>query len=187
MSKSSFFSHQTYENKLEFSPVSSYSRYHYAVLKCRGISELFDLLRYDRAFLVRQSDMERIADLFNDELKSMMTPLEIVIASYGWSAKPQWTYNRLLSNMSITELKINEIMRLECDFSAFEANPKLKLRSDINITGSSRDVLRVMYQNQAMPCREEDARRIEHMPFSESETDCVRLTRFVPNEREWRL
>lgn len=184
---SKFFSSQTHENNLEFTPVDGYSRFHYAVLECRGITHLFDTLRYERAFLVRKMDVDQIVDLVHDELNAITAPLQVVIAAYGWDRKPQWRYDRLLSTMRLSELTISEVVALECDFTAFEAKPKLKLRSDINVIGPVRDILKVMYQNHAMPCREEDAHRIEQMPFCDDKSDCVRLTSFVPNEREWKF
>jgi len=183
-----FYSCQSFENKLEFSKIDGYTHFHYAIVQTRGIDAFFDLLRYERAFLARRRDLDALLESIKTgrPTEATFTNFEFLLAKFSW-AKPNWTYNRLLSTTKLKEVSYPEIFPLGSNFEGIRSKPKLNVRSDITVQGTMAEVLEVMWKNHAMPASENDSNRLEHCVYTLDHPESIELTTFVPFEQEWKL
>lgn len=175
-----------------FTPVEPYRTHNFALLHARGLAHVFDTMRYERAFLVRQTDLRRLVELAQgDGLAHVNARLTLLLGKcdYKGPTKASWTTDRLLSTMELQLAddagKVYEWAGQVCDFAL---KVPLKFRSDVAITGPLSHVLIVMFMNQAMPCDEGDSHQIERAFYGGNPEISVRLTKFVPSEGEqWRI
>jgi len=180
-------------NRPTFSPVDGYRYYNYAMLHSRGYTQVFDTMRYDRAFLARRTDLVAMQEAAKNYVgKCALTPKATLLCRYDWKGKtrPNWTHDKLASNM---ELEIIDdpmaLLDLNADVTAPRPTKTLKIRADLQVTGQLPWVLEVMYENQAMPSQEVDANRIEQAFYREygDQEITVSLTNFRAVEADWIL
>jgi hypothetical protein len=166
---------------------ADYTHFNFALLKCRGTNEVFNTLRYERAFFARSADVNRLRQLMGAAATAILTELELLIAAYSWNNRPHWTYGRLLSTMSLTELKPHELYDLNADFTIAKAAKRLKVRSDITVEGTAPEIMQFMLENRGMPAREEDAHRLEHTIYDPDKPITMTVTLFATFEHDWLL
>jgi hypothetical protein len=104
---------------------------------------------------------------------------------------PTWTYNRLLSDQSLSSVLEHETLRAKnSPLQNFQTPRPLKVRSDLQVTGTVPQIIATMYNNMAMPCEEPDANALE-ATFSDPDRDkqelSIRLTTFMAAELPWKL
>ena len=184
-----FFSDQTHENNLTFEPFDGYTHYRFAILKCRGIGMMFDFMRYERSFFFRRPDVDRLIKAMSSGLRDYNDQHEIALVRYAWAGRnnPPWTYGRLMSDQSLEE---TDITTLGFDGACLEVSKppkKLKLESQIDVTGDIATVLNAMWFNKAMPATESMSHQIESWPHAPEEERTIRLATFVNQEAEWKL
>lgn len=180
-------------NQPKFEPVEGYSYYNYALFHTRGYGHVFDMLRYDRAFLCRKSDVNDMKEAATDYVRNGVNkPCAILICRYDWRGKtrPNFTKARLLADQEY-ELVSDVAALYELNSDIMESRPqrKLKIQSELEVTGQLPWVLDVMYLNRAMPSTENDASRIERA-FSKQHGDqeiTVKLLNFNSSQTDWKM
>lgn len=173
--------------------LDGFSYYNYALLHTRGYNHVFDMMRYDRAFLTRKSDLDDMLSASENYLVNGALKIRaILLCRYDWRGKtrPNWTHPRLLSNMEYEQIDDpTALYSLNSDFIELKPSRALNIKSEMNISAPLSDVLKVMYKNRAMPSEERDAHLIERA-FSKDVTDqniTVTLTNFNSQEKDWNL
>lgn len=180
-------------NQPVFQKIDGYSYYNFAILHTKGYEHVFDMLRYDRAFLARKSDVEDMKEAAKNYCgKHALRPKSILICRYDWKGKtkPNFTPARLLSNQEYEFVDDPVTLHeLNADFVAARPVVPLKVQSELEVTGQLPFVLDIMYLNKAVPLTESDAHKIEKsfyaVPGQQKIT--VKLVTFVEREKDWKM
>lgn len=179
------------EPQIEYTKAAvGYKFYNYAILHSLGVAHVFNVMRYNRAFFARASDVQ----LFHEIAKSPLDHLgrlAILLCKYDWrgKTKPNWSHQHLLSDQELQEITDPmELFTLNAEFSEWQARPTLKFEGKCQITGTPEWILDVMHQNRAVPFEESDARILEDgfTCVGESpKTIRVMLVNFMPVQGKW--
>lgn len=179
--------------KPKFEKVDGYRYYNFALFHTKGYGHVFDMLRYDRAFLCRKGDVEDMKEATTDYVrKGANKPRSILICRYDWRGKtrPNFTPARLLSNQEYEMIgDIDSLYELNSDVVELRPSKPLKIQAELEVTGQLPWVLDMMYLNRALPSTETDARRIEGAfshDFGDQEIT-VKLINFNLTESDWRM
>ena len=180
-------------NRPNFEKIEGYRYFNYALFHTKGYAHVLDMLRYDRAFLCRQSDVDDMKEAATDYIrKGALKPRAILICRYDWRGKtrPNFTPARLLTNQEY-ELIDDPSDLYELNSDVVEPRPQkpLKIQAELEVTGQFPWVLDVMYLNRALPSTEWDARTMESA-FSKAHGDqeiTVKLVNFNSVESDWKM
>jgi hypothetical protein len=172
-----------------------YRYFNYALLHTVGMDNVFNVLRYNVAFLVRRSDYEYLLKAAEGENYSdyMLRRASLLLCRYDWAGKTKahWAHDHLLSTQEIEEITDPyALYELEADQTELRTpKPALKWEHILTVKGTLQYVLQVMYDNRAMPYEETDANKIERafQPYVECGEIEVRLRNFLGVETEWKL
>ena len=168
-----FYSRQIETHKLTHEPLGSgntYRFFNFAVLRSNGLDMVFDMMRYDNAFLGRKADVDHICDtLENGDVRFAIQPFSILLVRFDWrgKTKPNWTPQRLLSTQSyefITDPMT--LYDIHSDVTEWHIKPPAKFKSIIEFTGTPCEIIRLMHANRAFPASEGDANQIERGLYS---------------------
>ena len=175
--------------KLDVSKIEGYTQYNFALFT-GSLYNFFDLLRYDRAFLARKRDVDKIIQhIHTEHWRSLPEP--VLLGMYDWNPprKAKWTHARLCSGQRLEEIMdVSRLYELESDLTLFWPKPKLKFRVDLrSYTGTIDDVVRMMHANRGMPCTESDSHKIEAAYMHPDQPITVDLSTFLAVQGEWRL
>lgn len=163
--------------------------YNFALLHSRGLSHVFDTMRYDSAFFARKSDVTHILEAVKKYGEAMTHRFSILLAKYDWrgATQPNWTPQRLLSDQEFQEISISETYDQNADFHEPRPPKPLKVMTELEITGTLPYILQVMYDNRAYPAHEPCAHAIERAFYSEEQTLTVTLANYQAAQNYWRL
>jgi len=162
--------------QVESRSCTPWTKYHYALLTCKGVSFLFDTLRYEDAFPCRKADVEALKRSMKG-LEAVLDDFTLLICKYG-EGRPNWTLPRLMSTQRLEVLPYATVVVMDPDFSAPKPGSRLKYSNEVTVTGTLDTILDTLYLNHAMPASEADAHIIEQAPYSPDETLTVRLRNF---------
>ncbi len=179
-----FFSTQTHDYNLQFTKLDGFTHFRYALMKARGVCQLFDFMRYDRCFFARKVDVDTLIVVMKNGLEAITFNFEVLYCQYSWSRR-DFTYGRLLSAQRLEELQPWQVYDLNANFSAQKPKGKLSVKSEIQIKGGIELILRTMWENNAIPATEADSHKIEQMPYRPDEEEVVGLTTYTNREQEW--
>lgn len=172
--------------QVETRPTDPWTKYHYAILTTHGVHMLFDTLRYEHAFICRSADMEAIRHVMKG-LEHTFITLKVLICKYSEGRHGNWTLGRLLSTMTLDEIDIAEVIRLDSEFSSPKPVSRLKYLNEVTVTAKIADVLDMMLKNHAMPASEGDAHIIERVPYNPDEPITVRLKNYSAVAGAWQF
>jgi hypothetical protein len=179
--------------KPKFETVDGYRYYNFALFHTKGYGHVFDMLRYDRAFLCRKADVDDMKEAATDYTRrGANKPRSILICRYDWRGKtrPSFTSARLLKNQEYEMIDdVSALYELNSDFLEPRPSKPLKIQAELEVTGQLPWVLDVMYLNRAVPSTETDARRMEgafSKVFGEQEIT-VKLVNFNSVESDWTM
>ena len=182
--------------QIERRKVEPYRYFNYALLHITGVSEVFNFMRYNSAFLAREHDFQMLLEASNAEQYNewMVRKLAILLCRYDWAGKTKanWEHRMLLSEQQLQEVSdVATLYELSADNVELRApsKPTLKFEHILAIDGTLQYVLEVMYRNKAFPHSEKDARLIEQAfyPYSKEEPIQVQLRNYLGVETEWVL
>lgn len=157
----------------------------YALLSSRGLHDVFDFMRYERAFFARKADVETISLAHCPA--NVLNHFHILIGKYEYRRMGDWSVNRLCSDQRLEILRDpQELWNLKADISSFQS--KFTVQSTIDFTGTLSQILDVMWTNSATPYQEVDARKIEQGFYEEpSKLISVVLLTFMSGNNAWKL
>lgn len=179
--------------KLQYQPVSPYKHLRCAYLTTNSMTHVFDTMRYERAFLVRVSDVEKLLDFAAKPQPRLGTSCRLMLCRYNFAQRHDWSHGRLMSGQQLTELSKSMLVEdwvTNGNYTLPESPKKaLKIRADAELTGDFSFILQMMLLNRAVPCSETDAHAIERLFFTGEmgEEISVSLTNFLSKESEWKL
>jgi hypothetical protein len=135
------------------------------MLRARGINMFFDTMRYENAFFGRRADVDRIKALLERGLDATLETFEALIVKYGEASKRNlWTFPRLLSDMSIDEVAVADVIPLDCIVQSAKPVSRLSFCNEVQITGMAPEIIEQMFVNRAVLVNEGDAHAIERWP-----------------------
>jgi hypothetical protein len=176
------------EPEVEYTQTGPWRFYNYALLHAGGVDHVFDVLRYDSAHLLRQADVDDLLKSAGDSMEHVTKRFTLLICRRDEKGvtKPGWTYQRLLKDQEIEEIK--DPMKLYDympGFTGFHAKPALKWQGRCDVTGNLAYVLNTMLLNRAMPENEGDAHKIEQAFYHPEQEITVKLTSYRANKDKW--
>ena len=171
---------------VETRPATAWTKYHYAMLTCRGVSSLFDTLRYENAFLCRKKDVAAIKQALSG-LEVANTPVQVLICKYDEGRHGSWTLGRLMSDMRLEELPVAAVFALDSDFTSVKPTSRLKHCNEVQVTTTADKVLDMLFLNHAMPADEASAHIIEQVPYAPEKEITVRLRTFSAVPGAWQF
>lgn len=158
----------------KISQVEGYTHFNYALFS-GSIYNLFDHMRYDSAFFVRQADIAMLKKHIKEKHWEPL-PSPILLAKYSYSKQPMWTHAKLLSDQRLTEVvSVEELYNLGSDIFEMKLPYKLKYRVEITVEGKIEDMITLLYEHSAVPASEADAHRIENAYNSPEENLSVTM------------
>jgi hypothetical protein len=155
--------------QIEWIQTGPWRFYNFAILHSK-LPHILDTLRYEPAFIVRKSDLANLIDSANAELDFLSRRFSLLIckADDHGIKKASWWPQRLLSSQEFEYIedhaKLYGLMsehQLNKAAPDFHANPTLKWRGIVEITGTLKEVLTAMFENRAYPATEGDSHIIE--------------------------
>lgn len=164
---------------IEHLPVDGYRYLNYASLYT-GCHHVLDTMRYERAFFVRNNDVQRILQF------DFSSHFVIVLGKYDFNPKtsPSWTTQRLLSEQRL-EIITDPYRLIEIGVEQ-TVTKRLKIKHVASVEGMPDWVLQVMLLNKAMPSTEVDASKLESA-ISEGTPVSLELANFCHKETSWTL
>lgn len=178
--------------KTEFTKMNdSYKRLDFAVINTNGLYHVLDTLRYERAFFLRQADIDLFKKAMGGnlgEFASLSSPKSIVLGRYSWPSN-KWTEGRLLCGQFIKEVKdVNELYKLTDKAISKDIKPSLRWRVDVEVRGDLPDIFDLLLKERAMPCGEKDSHILEQAFYAASQSNItVTLTNFCATNVGWRI
>jgi hypothetical protein len=156
------------------------------------MTHVFDTMRYERAFLLRPSDVEKLLNFATSPQPRLNTNSKLMLCRYSFTQKHDWTHGRLMAGQQLEELSQSKLVDdwvITGNYSLPESKKLLKIRADAEFTGNFPFILEMMLLNRAVPCSETDAHAIERLFFTGEvgEEISVSLTNFLSQEAEWKL
>jgi hypothetical protein len=181
--------------QIEHRKVDPYRYFNYAILHGVGLAEVFNFMRYNVAFLARKSDYEMLLEASEGEnyAEWMLRRFSILLCRYDWAGKNKahWEHRMLLSRQELEEITDPAALyELNADQTSLRTpTPTLKWEHSLEVKGTLKYVLQVMYDNKALPSQETDANQIEQAfyPYSKQEPIAVTLRNFLGVKTEWKL
>lgn len=174
--------------QIECVPTGPWRFYNYALLHARGVSQIFNIMRYDNAFMVRQTDVETLIKSATEQehISARFSILLCKISDKGIT-RPGWTYPMLLSTQELEEVKDPTVLyMLYPNFVDFKPPSPLKFSNTFELTGDLSLVLNTMLSEQAIPNQETDAHVIEQAFFEPDKVITVKLRFYSPTKSpEW--
>lgn len=155
------------------------NRYNYLVFHTNSLFHLFDMMRYDRLFFARKSDVNQIIEAVNQN--KLWQKFAFVMGNYAWQ-KHNLTEARLLCSQRYETLKHSDLFDLDADFTHAKPVKNLKNRITWEFTGTLSDVLHEMYENHAYPENESVSRKIERAFYHQDEVFTVALAKYSEKE-----
>jgi len=166
-----------------------YSHYNYAVLHSRGLNHVFDMMRYDSAFFARRSDLTNILEKLKKYGDVLTSRFSILLCKYDWHGvtKPNWTPARLCGDQEYEFVSdISALYELNSELTILRPTKKLKIRSELEYTGTVSQILQVMFDNHAFPENEGVAHQIEREFYVEDQKPItVTLANYQVAETAW--
>lgn len=165
-----------------------YRYFNFAVLHTRGLNHVFDTMRYDSAFLARYADLDRLlkaADKYDDYI---LQPFAILLCKYDFRGKTKanWTPARLLSDQKYEEAADPLLLlQLNSDLHDYRPVRVLKIRSELKLKATLATILKVMYDNRAVPASETDANTMERALYLPNDEIEVTLANYQDEEKFW--
>jgi hypothetical protein len=161
----------------------------YALLHARGIDHLFDTMRYEPAFLVRRSDLDRIIATANDKLDFATARFSLLVCKPDDKGikKASWWPQRLMSHQEYEYIEDHGklFMLLGDGIHAdpdFHAKKPLKWKGVTEITGTLAQVLTAIFDNNAFPAEEGQSFVIEQAFNRPDEKITVKIAAFFPTD-----
>lgn len=173
-----------------YTKIDPYKTYNYALLTSSGISGVFNIMRYDRAFLVRPRDLELLQHVSKEPHVAILQKLDLLLCKYDWHGKnnASWTYQILSSGQKLNEIKnANALLDIGSHHTNFHTSKPLKIRSEETITAALDVILQIMFDNHAVPATEADSSIIEAAFSSPDEIITVTLVNFLAAETKWNI
>ena len=172
------------DQKLEVQKMGDgYGFFNYAVLHSTGLDHVFNFMRYNRAFLVRRADFERMLEAIPEYVpKWAIRKWSVLICRYDWKGKTKanWEEGMLLSDQELEQVTDPmTLVELSSDMIELRSPKKLKWHHVLEITGPLQWVLQVMYENHATPHEEADAHKIERAFHAPDEEFTVKLANYL--------
>lgn len=166
-----------------------YSHYNYAILHSRGLMHVLDTMRYDSAFFARRSDLANILEKLKNYGQVLTSRFSILLCKYDWHGvtKPSWTPARLCADQEYEYGSVaDRLYELNSDMTILRPTKKLKVRSELEYTGTVSQILQVMFDNHAFPESEIVANQIEREFYSEDQKPItVTLVNYQAAETAW--
>lgn len=171
--------------------VTPYKTYNYSLLHMKGLSHLLDLMRYERAFLCREADLNLLLATMGNEESFILKLFTFLLCKYDWKGvtKPSWTPGRLLSSMEMEEIR-DPIKLYELNLGRdpiFSIKTPLKFRADVIVKAPLRMILKIMFLNNAFPSEEGHAHEMERAFYDPDKEIEVSLTNFMSAKEGWRF
>lgn len=177
---------------IEWLPTTPWRYYNYAILHNKGVTQLFDTMRYDNAFLVREDDLNTLIDLAKDDghYRHITSHVSILLCRHADKGvkNPGWNPQRLLLTQKYEYVndaqKLMDIAPNVITSLGFQPKPTNKMIGIFTVKGDLPYVLRVMFHNKCMPASEGMAREIEQAFYKPDDEFEARLVRFAPKPVE---
>ena len=167
-----------------------YSHFNYATLNGTGMARMLDFMRYERAFFVRDTDLNLMVDAARDYGEWITRRFAILFGKYDshGKTKPDWTQGRLTSDQEL-EIHNDPITLYQLGGTDVPLRPTKRLRWQhiLEVEGPLSWVLEVMFMNKAMPSTEADSGELERAMFQAGQTCKVKLTNFCISKTMWTL
>lgn len=178
--------HPHYPHQLkgyESVPTGPWRFFNLAILHMSSIADMFNLMRYDNAFLIRQSDVNNMLRAATENCHHIgrFSILLCKVSDKGVT-RPGWTYQMLTSTQEIEEISdAMALMSLGEGFEEFRPRSPLKFVTSADFTGDLATILNVMLDNRAIPATEGCAHKIEQAFFAPQDPFTVKLRFFSSN------
>lgn len=173
--------------EIVLTPIDGYKTLNYALLHSQGLGHVFDTMRYERAYLVRKTDLARLVEVSKgDGLAHVAGRYSLLLAKYDWKGptKAGWTDARLQNGMEFQRIDdMMRLMELGLESPDFTIKHKPKFRADVQITGTVAYVLTTMMLNKAFPCDEADSHYLYQGFYNPGGEVTVKLTNFLPSDK----
>lgn len=181
---------RTFDQKIVHQKMQDgYSHYNYAILHCRGLNHVFDMMRYDTAFFARRSDVANIIEKLKKYGDVLTSRFSILLCKYDWHGvtKPNWTPARLCGDQEYEFINdVSALYELNSEMTTLRPNKKLKIASELEYTGTVSEILQVMLDNHAFPANEGAAHQIEREFYVEDQKPItVQLKNYQLAETAW--
>lgn len=178
--------------EVEYVPLNGgYRNFNHAILHGTGLTHVFDFMRYERAFMVRDTDLAFLLEAAREYADWATRRYAFLMCKYDFTGKtkPGWNMNRLLSSQEL-ELITDpaQIIQLGAEHVLLRPAHPLKLQHIVTVKDKPVGwVLGYMFLNHAVPCDEGDSNVLERQFFDAERTPPnVRLTNFCASKTLWR-
>lgn len=164
--------------------------FNYAVLHTRGLNLVFDIMRYDSAFFARRSDVDLVLRVMADYQSHHMQPFSLLLGKYDYRGKtmPNWTPVRLLSHQEFEEITDPlALYDLGSSFTDLKPPKPLRVRSELEITGTLPYIIETMFLNKAFPNHETNSGEIDRQFHEPNKSFTTQLANFQYDEKNWTL
>jgi hypothetical protein len=173
---------------VEYRPTDPWKFYNYAMYHSLGVSDMFDFMRYENAFMVRASDLKNLLSE-RDPVKVGLRRFSILFCKVSDKGitRPGWTYNRLSTNQELEEVSDpSALFTLYPDFDGkFKPVSPSKMICTAEVTGNLEYILGVMFTNKAIPENEPHADAIAAAFHEPDKEFTVKLRSFSYYEVPW--
>ena len=181
------------EENVEIIEGQDRSHFNYGTISGRSIAYIFDFLRYNSAFLARTQDVETLREAAQNYGDWITRPFHMVVCRYSFAGvtKPGWETGPLPSDCDFeTHRDAMHLIQLGVDEPRFKPSNKLKFKHVCNSEGTIRWQLQNMFDNQAFPHRETDARVLEremqwHFIHGEMKPFTIELANYRQSRTSW--
>lgn len=180
------------EISIEWHETPAWRFYNYAVLHTVGIDNVFNLMRYDHAFLIRPNDVAMLLASANDKLDFIARRFAVLLCKTDEKGitRPGWSHGMLLSTQEYEEVK--DAMKLyDLAPGIGGTNPfqtgGMKHRGVAEIEANLAYILKAMLDNRAFPDDEGTASRIEQAFHAPNDKIKVKLAKYALYKEPWFL
>jgi hypothetical protein len=154
--------------KVEWRNVTPWKFFNYGTLYSRGVDNVFNFLRYNHCFFVREQDIKSLlATAGTDHFDYTSKRLTILVCRHDEKGitRPGWSGHILTSVQEFEPIsdpvKLMDLAPGLLASQTFRPSAPLKKKGTFTVTGNLEYVLRVMLDNKAYPDDEPTANRIE--------------------------
>tara|TARA_Y100000034_G_scaffold131256_1_gene191612 strand:+ start:94 stop:690 length:597 start_codon:yes stop_codon:yes gene_type:complete len=169
------------------------THFNYGIINGRGIAYIFNFLRYNSAFLVRNEDCEKLREAAQKYGDWINKPFQVVVCRYSFAGKtrPGWADGPLPADCEFEpQNDPMDLMNLGCDQYELRPPKKLKVQHIATSEGTVRWQFQNMYDNKAFPHREEDANALERaiqweFTTGKMEPFTIELSNFKMTKTSW--
>lgn len=180
---------QSHMQHVHFGTNVSFGYFNYALLHGTGFAHMLDVMRYQRAFLARKSDLELLLEATKDYSEWINRRYAILLCKYDFrgKTKPSWVPQQLSADQELEEVTDPmTLMQLGVDPPSFRPPKPLKVQHILALEGPIDWLLQVMFLNKAVPHNEADAHAMERA-FYEADTLKVELTNYCNVKTLWTI